>query len=429
MTDRNKNRPGYKKTSLGWIPEAWKHVPLDHAAFIQTGLAKSQKTVRDPVDIPYLRVANVQDGYLDLTHIKTIPVDREKAARYALQSGDVLMTEGGDFDKLGRGTVWQGQLPQCLHQNHVFAVRPDSAILLSDFLSLQTGSAYGKKYFLSCSKQSTNLASINSTQLKAFPLLLPPLQEQKAIAEVLSVWDQAIEKTERLIRAKEQRLEAYGQDIFKRNKIGKSNGWKLIKVADVLHEHGDKSTGVEEVYSVSVHKGLINQVEHLGRSFSAANTDHYNRVHHGDIVYTKSPTGDFPLGIVKQSYSHKDVIVSPLYGVFTPQNYFLGVVIDFYFSSPTQTKNYLAPIIQKGAKNTIAITNKTFLSAKLHLPVEPSIQRTIAEYVETARKEIDLLKKLAEKQTLQKRGLMHKLLTGEWRVKMDVVKTSEETKS
>lgn len=89
--------------------------------------------------------------------------------------------------------------------------------------------------------------------------------------------------------------------------------WKQQKLSEVLFEHGEKSTGAEEVFSVSVHKGVINQVEHLGRSFSAANTDNYKRVFPGDIIYTKSPTGEFPYGIIKQSKVAKPVIVSPLW--------------------------------------------------------------------------------------------------------------------
>ncbi|MCK4565415.1 MAG: restriction endonuclease subunit S [Verrucomicrobia bacterium] len=261
--------------------------------------------------------------------------------------------------------------------------------------------------------------NLSSGLIKEIQISLPSLLEQKAIAEVLSTWDRAIEKTERLIQAKEKKLEAYGRSLFDRNQNGKYAGWKLVKLSDVLNEHGDKSTGKEKVFSVSVHKGLINQIEHLGRSFSAAKTDHYNRVHGGDIVYTKSPTGDFPLGIVKQSYTLEDVIVSPLYGVFTPQTHELGVVLDFYFSSPIRARNYLFPIIQKGAKNTLAITNKTFLSKKLHLPIDKSVQKVVAEYVVTVRKEIDLLKKLADKYKEQKRGLMQKLLAGTWRVSVE----------
>lgn len=257
--------------------------------------------------------------------------------------------------------------------------------------------------------------------------IIPPFSEQKAIADLLSTWDEAIEKTERLIRVKEKQLNAYGKELFDRKNEGKPDGWKLIALKDILTEHKNKSNGDEEVYSVSINKGLVNQVEHLGRSVSAANTGHYNQVHYGDIVYTKSPTGDFPFGIVKQSHTRKDVIVSPLYGVFKPIDFSLGVMIDFYFSSPTRARNYLFPIIQKGAKNTIAITNKTFLSKKLYLPLDKETQKTVSEYAFTAKQEIDLLKQLVEKYKTQKRGLMQKLLTGEWRVKDEIISKYMET--
>jgi type I restriction enzyme S subunit len=284
-----------------------------------------------------------------------------------------------------------------------------------------------KKGYFERQAVGSTIKTIGLPLFKKLKLSYPPLPEQKAIADLLSTWDEAIGKTERLIQAKEKQLDAYGKELFKRKNEIKYDGWKQVALKDVLTEHGDRSTGKEEVYSVSVHKGLVNQVEHLGRSFSAANTDHYNNVHYGDIVYTKSPTGDFPLGIVKQSHTKEDVIISPLYGVFTPASFSLGVVIDFYFSSPTRSRNYLFPIIQKGAKNTIAITNKTFLSRKLYLPLDEEAQNVVSEYVITSKKEIDLLKQLAERYKIQKRGLMQKMLTGEWRVMSDVVKSYEKT--
>lgn len=259
--------------------------------------------------------------------------------------------------------------------------------------------------------------NLSAGLIREIPILLPPLPEQKAIADLLSIWDAAIEKTERLIKAKERALETYGRKIFDRKNDGKRNGWKVVKLKSVFTEHGDSSTGNEEVFSVSVHKGLINQIEHLGRSFSAANTDHYNRVHFSDIVYTKSPTGAFPLGIVKQSLIKDDVIVSPLYGVFTPISFDLGTIVDFYFSSPNRTRNYLAPIVQKGAKNTIAITNSTFLSGSLHLPIDSNEQQKMAIFVKLARDEIQVLQSISAKYKEQKCGLMQKLLTGAWRVK------------
>lgn len=156
-------------------------------------------------------------------------------------------------------------------------------------------------------------------------------------------------------------------------------GWKRRPLTDVLSEHGLKSTGVEQVYSVSVHKGLVNQIEHLGRSFSASSTDHYNRVLPGDIVYTKSPTGDFPLGIIKQNKTGSSVIVSPLYGIFSPESIALGVILDAYFESPENAKYYLEPLVQKGAKNTINVNNSKFLSGTLILPLKKEEQQKIAD--------------------------------------------------
>ncbi|MBK0415816.1 restriction endonuclease subunit S [Chromobacterium haemolyticum] len=163
----------------------WPVVPLHEVAEVRTGVAKGKKGMKEPAELPYLRVANVQDGHIDLSEVKTIEVEVAQIERYALQSGDVLMTEGGDFDKLGRGDVWEGQIAPCLHQNHVFAVRPNPEKLNSYYLAALAASDHGRQYFLSCAKRTTNLASINSSQLKALPVLLPPLSQQKHIASVV----------------------------------------------------------------------------------------------------------------------------------------------------------------------------------------------------------------------------------------------------
>ena len=144
---------------------------------------------------------------MKLLLIKEITVEQADVERYSLRYGDVLFTEGGDFDKLGRGTIWQEQIAPCLHQNHIFVVRPKTSLLLPEFLAYQAASEYGRRYFQLSSKQSTNLASINSTQLKEFPVLLPPLPEQRKIAEILRMWEEAIEKLETLRAVKAKKLE------------------------------------------------------------------------------------------------------------------------------------------------------------------------------------------------------------------------------
>ena len=183
-----------KETEIGPVPEEWEVVPLEDCAVVQTGAAKGRKFgSAEVVQVPYLRVANVQDGYLDLAEVKTISIRRSELDRYSLQRGDVLMTEGGDFDKLGRGFIWQGQLKPCVHQNHVFAVRTDRSRLLPDFFTYEAQSDYGKAYFLKVAHKTTNLASINSTKLKAFPVLIPTLGEQREIVAVLDAIDRKID--------------------------------------------------------------------------------------------------------------------------------------------------------------------------------------------------------------------------------------------
>ncbi|CAM3258485.1 restriction endonuclease subunit S [Aequorivita lipolytica] len=243
----------------------------------------------------------------------------------------------------------------------------------------------------------------------------PSIREQQKIAEFLT----AIETRIQSLTKKKSLLEEYKRGVLQQIlrqeiRFKHDNGvafpkWEKRKFSDVLFEHKLKSTGNEEVHSVSVHKGVINQIEHLGRSFSAKNTDHYSRALPNDIIYTKSPTGDFPLGIIKQNHIKEDVIISPLYGVFTPETKELGYILHVYFESPINTSNYLSSIIQKGAKNTINITNTTFLSKKMLLPVSKEEQAKIANFLSAIDKKIELVDKQIEKTKTYKKGLLQQM--------------------
>ena len=197
-----------KETEIGPVPANWDIVSLENCAFVQTGAAKGRKFSDDEVaQVPYLRVANVQDGHLDLLEMKSITIRKSEIDRYRLQPGDVVLTEGGDFDKLGRGFIWRGQLELCVHQNHVFAVRTDPDHLLPDFFAYQAQSDYGKAYFLKVAHKTTNLACINTTKLKAFPVLIPALDEQREIVAILDAIDRKIDM--------HRRKRAVLDDLFK----------------------------------------------------------------------------------------------------------------------------------------------------------------------------------------------------------------------
>jgi type I restriction enzyme S subunit len=261
----------------------------------------------------------------------------------------------------------------------------------------------------------TNISNLSQDILAKIQLPIPPFSEQQKIASFLSAVDKKIQQLTR----KKELLEQYKKGVMQQLFSGKlrfkdENGkaypkWEERKLSDVLDEHKSKSSGKEEVFSVSVHKGLINQVEHLGRVFAAKNTDNYNLVKPSDIVYTKSPTGDFPLGIIKQSRLDRNVIVSPLYGVFTPETHGLGYLLNVYFESPENVKNYLASIIQKGAKNTINITNATFLSKAMILPVSKEEQQKIGAFLSVLDTKIsEVLIQITQTQTFKK-GLLQQM--------------------
>lgn len=194
-------------------------------------------------------------------------------------------------------------------------------------------------------------------------------------------------------------------------------GWELTPLSKVLVERTERKGKTEvEIYSVAVNKGVVNQVEHLGRSYAAEDTSNYNLVSFGDIVYTKSPTGDFPYGIVKQSHVKQDVAVSPLYGVYKPGNFYLGLFLDFYFQSHINANNYLKKIVNKGAKNTILVSNQGFLHNRILLPNDVTEQQKIVEILMMQDKIIALKEKLLGAKKEQKQWLMQNLLTGKIRL-------------
>ncbi len=175
---------------FGFRDQTYTQWPIEklatHTAIV-SGATKGKKyKTEELVEVPYMRVANVQDGHFVLDEIKNIAVTQKEIDQYLLKSGDLLLTEGGDPDKLGRGSVWENQIENCIHQNHIFRVRINERSELNPYyLSALVSSRYGKSYFLKSAKQTTGIASINSTQLKNFPVVIPPIDLQNQFASIV----------------------------------------------------------------------------------------------------------------------------------------------------------------------------------------------------------------------------------------------------
>ena len=201
---------------IGEIPKEWRKTQLRHCATIKSGITLGKSYSKDTVLIerPYLRVANVQGGYVDLNDLATIQVTPDEDLKYRLHSGDVLMTEGGDRDKLGRGCVWHGEIEPCLHQNHVFAVQTNETVLLPEFLEYLTASNVGRSYFDVTAIKTTNLACTSSSKVLAFTIPLPPIEEQ---IEIVSYIKKRSLELNKLIMKKEllvQELERYKKSLI-----------------------------------------------------------------------------------------------------------------------------------------------------------------------------------------------------------------------
>jgi type I restriction enzyme, S subunit len=183
-----------KRATTRTHPPHWSVRRLDEVANVGSGVTLGKDVAGFPsVELPYLRVANVQDGHLDLSTVKTVRVPVTEVEDYKLEIGDVLMTEGGDIDKLGRGAIWEGQIAECLHQNHIFRIRPNRALLEPGFYALVVESDIAKRYFNRVAKRTTNLASTNKTQVRDFRFPVPPtLNEQRQIAAVMKASKQTL---------------------------------------------------------------------------------------------------------------------------------------------------------------------------------------------------------------------------------------------
>jgi type I restriction enzyme S subunit len=187
-------------------PRHWSIAPFDKLAIVIGGVTKGRDLRgRDVVTCPYLAVANVQRGFFKLTELKTIQISKEELGKYLVKEDDLLITEGGDWDKVGRTAIWRGGVENCLHQNHVFKARVPSPLLLNEWVELVFNSGVGRDYFAGASKQTTNLASINMTQLRSFPMPIPPLDEQRDILAKLDAltvqareWREQLERKQRL---------------------------------------------------------------------------------------------------------------------------------------------------------------------------------------------------------------------------------------
>jgi type I restriction enzyme S subunit len=321
-----------------------------------TGISKEQ---RSETGLPCILYGELYTTYTNeviedvVSKIDLDPTDLVKS-----QKNDVIIPSSGE-------TAEDIATARCVTSDNVLLGGDLNIIRLVEpndgrFMSYQLNGI--RKYDIAKIAQGVSVVHLYGGDLKMLSVTFPQSPEQKKIADCISLLDRRISVQIGLIEKLESLISGITLSVVK------SDDCESIQLTEILTERNEVNTAQYEVYSVSVSQGVVNQVEYLGRSFAAKDTSNYNVVHYGDIVYTKSPTGDFPYGIVKRSNQAKPVAVSPLYGVYIPASNDIGCFLHYYFCNAVSTKNYLHKLIQKGAKNTINITNQRFLENTIKLP-------------------------------------------------------------
>ncbi len=408
--ENNKKINGFRGMN---VPAGWEVKKLKDLSDIRQGVSKGRVIdVIDSIEVPYLRVANVKDGKLDLSEIKMIFVKRNEIEKYELYFQDILITEGGDSDKLGRGSIWLNEIENCIYQNHLFRIRTDKNRLSPYYLYFFLQGFTAKTYFLSCAKQTTGIASVNSSQVSATPIPLPPLPEQRAIAACLSTWDSAIQKTTQLIAQKEQRKKWLMQQLLteRRRLKGFEGAWRECHLGDVFEERVE--TGYNDLPLLSIgQSGIYPQAESVKKDTSNEDKSKYRRICPDDIGYNT-----MRMWQGRSALSQLEGIVSPAYTIVTPKKNADPLFFSYLFKTP-RLMHLFWRNSQGLVDDTLNCKFKDFAIVKVHLPVKKE-QTAIAHILQTADQEIQLLKAKVEKMKEQKKGMMQVLLSGRKRLKI-----------
>lgn len=370
----------------------WKSVHLEDVAEFQKKRISSDLLNNNN----YISTENILQNFEGIQYSSSIPTNTN-VIEY--QKGDILLSNIRPYLK----KVWFSDRKGGCSAD-VFVLRGDKCD--QHFLYYVIASDRFINYVMSGVK-GVKMPRGDKNQMKKYAFSIPTNTEQRKIAKFLSMLDERIKLQNKIIEKYESLIQAI---IYKEKMDGISKGtWQRIALCKVLQERNEKNVNGRTICSVSVSLGVVNQVEYLGRSFAAKQTSHYNIVKYGDIVYTKSPTGNFPYGIIKRSNIREDVAVSPLYGVYIPASDSIGVFLHFYFMQPSNAFNYLYPLIQKGAKNTINITNGRFLENSVPLPISRSETNTIAGILKTIQTKIEIEKNLLQSYTKEKKYLLRQM--------------------
>jgi type I restriction enzyme, S subunit len=411
------------------IPKEWKHVKLKDLVTQAIKNGYSPNCPEEANGSWILSLGNLTENGFDPTQAKPAPKGDSRVKDFLLEPGDFLISRSNTLDKVGRTILFRGEIQNCSYPDLLMRFRVDETLVTNEYLEGYLRSSIVRKYIQSCaSGTSGSMVKINKTVVEKIPVVLPPHPEQKAIADLLSTWDEAIEKNGRLIQAKEKQLRQMSRWLlFGHKRLGNQKNemvdghffkypsdWALVKIGKVAKEVSARNGESEEtVLSCSKYDGFVNSLDYFGKQVFSSDTSNYKIVKKGQFGYPSNHVEEGSIGLLKHC---EKGIVSPIYVVFEASK---EKVHSPYLYKLLKTDIY-RHIFQVSTSSSVdrrgSLRWGDFSKIKVLVPPLEE-QQEISETLASTQHEIDLLKQLTEKYKTQKRGLMQRLLTGDWRIK------------
>ncbi|HNZ52569.1 MAG TPA: restriction endonuclease subunit S [bacterium] len=397
------------------IPEGWRKVALKSIAEFIYGFTE---TALEKGDVRLIRITDIDDrGFLKETDAKYVNMVNG-LKNYFLKKGDILVARtGGTYGK----TLYYNNNYPAVFASFLIKIELNKDRMLPEFYFHFSQS---DNYWIQAKKlvSGGGQPQFNANILKEIIIPIPPLPEQKAIANILSTWDEAIEKTEKLIKEKEKRFKGLLNDLIHKGR--KNNAWKSFILKDICNYISRKnSENNTNVLTSSAQNGLVSQFEYYNKSVSAENVTEYYLLKKGDFAYNRSSAKGYPFGATKRLDRYEKGVLSTLYLCFSlkPNSPCESDFLLHLFESGSLNRE-LRAVCQEGARShgLLNITKSDFFGIKIFLPSQNQ-QKQIQSALNTAQDEINILEKLSEQYKKQKQGLIQKLLTGEWRVKKEII--------
>lgn len=427
MTMKNNIPVGYKDSAVGVIPQEW-----EVRTFQELGSMLGTNTLsRDKMNecsgcaqnIHYGDVLVKYGEVLDCTSMNIPWVNSDYGNANLgtnLQNGDVVISDTAEDHTVGKATEVQGVGKKIVLSGlHTIAFRPNAGMFAPNFLGYYFNSTIYRAQLYPLI-QGIKVCSISKKAISNTKLTVPPIAEQRKIAEILGVWDEAIEMHSRLIEKLELRKRALMQRLLTgRTRLpGFNTPWQKRRMKDCFEHITDTSNGCEYLpMTISARLGLISQKDKFDRVIAGDSLKKYTHIQKGDFAYNKGNSNLYEMGCIYR-LKEQDAVVPFVYICFRPKQNVIGEFYQHFFINHGLDRQ-LKRIITSGARGDglLNVDKSDFFELEIVYPPIAE-QKTIAEVLTAADNEITTHRKKLDALRLQKRGLMQQLLTGKTRVKI-----------